>query len=419
MRSTALGLCIPVLLFATTILPLHAQPIVQPSGPLAALEGELTLNRALQMATQKSAVIAGASNELNAVKGAAVQAGLRPNPVLSTELEDTPKGTRKTTVLLGIPLEIHGERESRVLAAQTAVDAADADLGSTRSDVVATVMQAFFELVIAQERLALAQGSAQVAQRATEATAKHVSAGRISPVDETRARVAQATSELEVNEAASELESLRYALAATWGSSTPGFSTVRANVSELPRDIPSDVLEKRIARAPLLVAARAELARRKALRDVEGRRRYANPTLSIGAKRDQELARTELVVGLSIPLPLFDRNQGNLQEASSRVDKAQSAFEATEVRVNAELRRAAAKLKAARTSAQTFTLEILRGAENAYRSTTRGFEAGKFSFLDVLDAQRTFFQARSQYLTVVASAYTARATIDRLLGAEY
>lgn len=49
-------------------------------------------------------------------------------------------------------------------------------------------------------------------------------------------------------------------------------------------------------------------------------------------------------------------------------------------------------------------------------AATRGFEAGKFNFLDVLDAQRTWFQARIRYLGVVASAYQAATTIDRILG---
>ena len=59
---------------------------------------------------------------------------------------------------------------------------------------------------------------------------------------------------------------------------------------------------------------------------------------------------------------------------------------------------------------------ILPAAQQAYDAATRGFEAGKFSFLEVLDSQRTLFQARARYLDQLANAYQAAATIDRILG---
>lgn len=61
--------------------------------------------------------------------------------------------------------------------------------------------------------------------------------------------------------------------------------------------------------------------------------------------------------------------------------------------------------------------EVLPGAESTYLAASRGFELGKFSFLEVLDAQRTLFQSKNQYLLAVAESYRASAEIDRLVGA--
>jgi cobalt-zinc-cadmium efflux system outer membrane protein len=122
------------------------------------------------------------------------------------------------------------------------------------------------------------------------------------------------------------------------------------------------------------------------------------------------------VVGVTVPLPLFDRNEGRLQAALSRADKAEDDYRATRIRLVGEARQAASQLALARNSAETLKTTILPAAQQAHDAATRGFEAGKFGFLDVLDAQRSLLQARVRYLGVVASAYHAAATLDRLLG---
>ncbi|MFX9131451.1 TolC family protein, partial [Acinetobacter baumannii] len=91
----------------------------------------------------------------------------------------------------------------------------------------------------------------------------------------------------------------------------------------------------------------------------------------------------------------FDRNQGNLQEALSRTEKARDEYTATEIRLGNELAQAHERVLAARQEAELLRQDILPGAQSAYDAATTGFELGKFSFLDVLDAQRTLFQAKS------------------------
>jgi cobalt-zinc-cadmium efflux system outer membrane protein len=71
----------------------------------------------------------------------------------------------------------------------------------------------------------------------------------------------------------------------------------------------------------------------------------------------------------------------------------------------------------ARQEASALQKEILPGAQSAYDAAATGFEFGKFSFLDVLDAQRTLLQAKSQYLGALSEAHRAAAEIDRILGA--
>jgi len=171
-----------------------------------------------------------------------------------------------------------------------------------------------------------------------------------------------------------------------------------------------------VDRSPALQASRLEVDSRQAIVDVERSKAAPDLVLNVGAKRDNGLGLTQAVVGVSIPLPLFDRNQGATYEASKRAEKARDDYEAARVQWTADLTRAATQLSSARASLQVLRDTVLPAARQAYDASTTGFEAGKFGFLDAIDAQRAFLQARARYLNTLAAAYQAATTIDRLLG---
>ena len=116
--------------------------------------GPLSLEAALDLALTANPELSAATNELRAVEGAVIQAGLRPNPDISTSVEDTQnRATRSTTVQLGQRLELGGKRAARVAIAERGREVADADLAARRLEVRAAVVGAFFDVLVAQERL--------------------------------------------------------------------------------------------------------------------------------------------------------------------------------------------------------------------------------------------------------------------------
>ena len=214
----------------------------------------------------------------------------------------------------------------------------------------------------------------------------------------------------------SELSIARKRLAATWGSPSPRFERVEGAVETLPTLPSLEELNTRLANAPSLLRAQLEVNRRKALAQVERTRRIPDVTVSLGTKRNEELGRNQAIFGISIPIPVFDRNQGNLLEALRRTDKARDELTATEVRLGSELAQAHERLNAVRQEVDALQNDILPGAQSAYDAATKGFELGKFSFLEVLDAQRTLLQAKSQYLRTLTEGHRAAAEIERVLG---
>ncbi|MDR3378989.1 TolC family protein [Cupriavidus basilensis] len=397
---------------ATTPFPAAqaAQQIPEPAGTL-------TLDDALALAAGRNFTLSAAGHELDAAEGGIMQARTIPNPEVAVLFEDNRRDTRTTTAQVNLPIELGGKRAARIGAAQKARELAQSQLGATRTDLRAAVVGGFFAVVIAQERVKLARGSAEIAAKGAQAAIRRVAAGKIAPLEESKARVEQANAELEVADAEAALALARQSLAGLWGSSEARFQVAAGNLDTLPARPDGASLAQALDSAPELASQRLELERRQAIIGVERSRQYPDLTVSLGSKRDNGSDRgTMPVLGVSLPLPLFDRNQGNLYTALRQADKAADEYRATQVRLANELQQATRQLSVSRTSADSLKDTVLPAAQQAYEAATRGFEAGKFNFLDVLDAQRTWFQARIRYLGVVANAYQAATTIDRILG---
>ncbi|WP_431111642.1 TolC family protein [Variovorax paradoxus] len=404
-----------------------SQPLLQQQAAARTVEpaGPLDLRSALALAQHFNPGLSSASREHEAADAAVLQAGAWPNPVLEAQVEDLRRDNRTTTLLLSQSIELGGKRAARVTAAERARDQAASALLARRAELRASAITLFFEVLVAQERLRLAQDSVALAQTATRAAANRVAAGKVAPLEETRSRVAEAGIQVELQQAEGALRSARRQLTALWGNPVPRFTQAEGAVDRLPQVEPAQDVEKRLAAAPVLRQARLEVERRQALSQLEQARRVPDVTVSLGAKRvpaDEGMGstsgRNQVVVGVSVPLPIFDTNRGNVAEALSREEKARDDLAAAELQLGADAAQAAERLRSARATAQTLQRDALPGAEAAHKAATKGFELGKFSFLEALDAQRTLFQVRNQYLLAVADAHRAASELDKLLGTE-
>lgn len=375
----------------------------------------LTLSEAISLALSKNAELSVIRREWEATRGAVIQAGVRPNPELSVQQEDFRRGMQTTTVQITQPFELGGKRAARTAVALRMRDQAAADVEQSRADIRALVVTSFYETLVAQERLRLAQESLQLAAGGADATSKRVQAGKISPVEETRARVAQAAAQAELAQAEGRLRSASQRLFSLWGETRPAVMTIVSPL-ELPGEgLPDEVVFARMSESPVLKRARLELDRAQAALELERARRVVDVGVSFGAKRTQETGVTAAVVGISVPIPLFDRNQGNIAEALSREEKARDELTATELRLSAEIAQLREQLRSARAEAFTLQRDAVPGAKSAYAAASQGFQLGKFSYLEALDAQRTLVATQSQYLRALLDTYRAAAELERLL----
>ena len=388
-----------------------------PQSAAAAAAEPLSLPKAIELALEGNPEVAAAKRQWEATEGQVLQGRSRPNPELAYSLEDTRSKTRTQSWQLNLPVELGGKRAARTKAAEKTREQAQAQLAELQATVRANVAAAYFDVLTAQERLVLARDSAALAKSSTDTVSKRVAAGKVSPVEESKARVAEAGVRVELAQAASEQRNALSRLFALLGRIDAPYTVLEGKAENLP-SVPSLVdLQPLIASSPGVVLARIEVDRREALTALELSKRVPDVTVSVGMQRSNETQRNVLLFGVSVPLPVFDRNQGNLLEALKLEDKARDELQAATVRLHSEVAQARERLSTITAEVQSLQQEVLPGAKSAYDAATIGFENGKFNFLEVLDAQRTYFTAKSQYLKALGEAHRAAADIDRLLGA--
>ncbi|OWY32948.1 TolC family protein [Herbaspirillum aquaticum] len=394
-----------------SIAPVTASALDKETGPLS-------LPAAISLALEQNKTLAAARKEIEAADATLLQAGARPNPEFSALIEDTRKSSRTTTYQINQPIELGGKRSARIEAAQRARDMAVLDYAAKRSELRAAVVAAYYEVMVATERQRLARELLELAGTSAAMTQRRVMAGKISPVEQTKAQVARSAAQLEFNQANSELSLARQKLAMSWGATVGRQPLSDEGVESLPPLPAIAQLTEKVANGPAVRLARLEVERRRALASIETSKRTPDVSLTLGNKRDESNARNMWVVGVSVPIPVFDSNQGNELEALKRVDIARDALALTELQMQGEAAQAFERLRNAREEATALRSDIVPAAQSAYQAARTGFELGKFGYLDVLDAQRTYFQAKAQYWKALSAAFQAAADLDRLAGTE-
>lgn len=395
----------------------------EPDAPPTELTGDITLRQAIAAALVGSPDLAAFSAEIRAREARALQAGLVPNPALRTEVEDFAGTGRRsafkvaqTTIGLAQLVELGGKRAKRRQLATLDRDLAGWDYEARRATVLAEVTRAFVATLSAQERLRLADELIGVAAKSVEAVGAQVRAGAVSPLEQERAAVALARTRLERVQLEHELTTARAALSATWGDGRAVFSAVRGDLTNVAVPAPEAALLEHIDRNPDLARWATELEQRQAALHLEEARRIPDVTIGFGGRRYNEDETNAAVMEFSVPLPLFDRNQGGIGEARERLAKGRAERAAAEVSVRSALTRAYQELHAAFDQVTTLRNQVIPRATSVFQGAQDAYARGLFRYLEVLDAQRTLFEVRNQYLLALAAYHSARADVERLSG---
>lgn len=361
----------------------------------AAYAEPVSVAKALAQAADQSPRVAEAKAKADAAEARARQAGVSPNPELSLEVENFAgtgafQGLRstETTLALSQRLELGGKRSARVGVAKAERDFAFLGYKAAIADLERDIRIAHADLRAAEDRAMLARNNVEGAQELARTAAILVDAGRDPPLRQLRAEAVLAEANAEQARTFSELLTARRLLADLIGSSDPDLSATETELGAAPANLPpdTDALDEQLKIAERDAAqARIKAAKADAVPDI---------TASGGVRRFGEGRETALVAQVSIPIPIRDRNRGNIQAAQSNGIAAESALAQTRRDANRARYDARLLLGAAEARYEALAGPGIGQAEEALRLARIGYNAGKFSLLELLDAQAALTTAK-------------------------
>ena len=403
----------------------HSQGAGDADGPTPDSVTALTLSAASELALSRNPKLKAGGAAIRAAAARAQQAGVLPNPEIEAEIEDVGLSGEERgldasiyTVRAAQTFETGGKRAKRRRAASLEVLLANWDLEAERLDLLAEVRSRFIDLLAAQERVRVVTASHELGRKVRDTAAERVRSGKVSPLELTKADVELAGRRVELQRAERELAAARIALAALWNA--PLTEAVRLRAEGDLRRVPAlpefAELEARLDGTPEMARWETEEQLAQAAVIQEKAARIPDVTVSAGLAHERESGHEVVEFAVSLPLPFFDRNRGNIRAALAEQERIREDQRAVAIALRAELAEQWQELQAAREEATSIEDEMLPGARRAFAAAEEAYRSGKLEYLDVLDAQQTLVEAEMQHLEALSSLHQTVAVIERLVG---
>ena len=394
--------------------------LTAPTQRLGAQETRLTLEQALGLFASNNIDLRTARARAAEASGLAAQARAFPNPSITATHEPLSRtGATYSESYLNLTqrLELPGKRGARSEAGDRIRAAALARLRADSVRLAFEVKRAYLQAAFGGERVALAERVAAIFRSANAAAVARFEEGDVSHYDVRRIAVERARYENLTSDASLESAAATRTLAQLI---SPREASVRLALDPLPASLPPEMTAELIVsasaalRAELIAAsadtdavrAQARLARAERLPDVTATGGYKRQSDGFGGA----------FLGLSIPLPLFDRNGGAIQAADARANAADERLALTRRQVEDDLRRAAEAYESLRTRAVLLSDPAVDEAADLLGVARIAYDAGEMELVQLLDAAEALYLARTAEERLKADLWIAYYDLERALG---
>lgn len=405
-------------------MPAWAQPAPPPM--LQNPTGIVTLADVVRLALEQSPDLAAFDWGRRAADARQVQSGRRINPVADVMLDDVAGSGRgsgsadavqpQLTIQLSQLVELGAKRAARQALAAGGQTVANLDYEAARLDVLSRATAAFVAVLASQESVAQTAAGLELARQVQQTAAARVAAGVVSPIEETRADVLVSSAQVEADRARRLLDARRRQLSAVWGHAAPVFDRVTGDLAVLPPLPAIDTLAAALAATPDLARWTAEVERRQAALAIARGAATPDLTISAGYRRFTSIGSQAMVVGVSVPIPFFDRNGDGIRAADADIARARAEADAALLHLQSRLAEAHRAFASAVDEAATVRTHIVPAAQSVFDAVREGYQLGRFGLMDVLDAQRTLATANTDLLAALTAAHQAAVVIERLIG---
>jgi len=352
------------------------------------------------------------------------QAAKRPNPIASIQVDGVNGINRshnncndqEISYSLTQLIELGGKRRARRQEATFETSLANYEIESIKLNLLRDVTIAFVEVAAAQEYLKLADEQRKIAEEVLSATTIKVQGGKISLLQQKKAELNRVTTALAFSKAKRRLDVAKKKLAILWGCSEPDFENVSFSFFEI-QDLEElchlislqnqnlEVLKSEI----LIAAAHGALA-------VENAQRIPDLQVTAGYTTCNDNGGEGVLLGVSMPIPIFDRNQGNIRRAKAQLNQAYHKKEDMLLQQKIALEEVYEQFYTAYKESLAYRESLIPSAKHAFAASKDEYMQGKNDYLELLDAQRTLFDVQLQYIDILEDYHRKKAEVDRLVG---
>jgi cobalt-zinc-cadmium efflux system outer membrane protein len=385
----------------------------------------LRLDDAIMRASLQAPVIQIAAWEIANKENDTVTAGLRPNPSFNLDIGPGGDGAcannnncsaGSVSYSIEQEFELGGKRCARVAAADGLEQVSFFDYQIAIRNVQFNVISAYLKVYAIQLKLCLAEEHRRIAENVQEVVSAKVSAGKLPSLQESKAKVAVAATKIHAARTKRQYENAKKQLAVLMGSVDVDFECVDYLFYQVREPIAFETIASRLIEHPSVIKKDAEidagysaisLARANAVPDL---------TVEAGVKQDSwkgdEFA---FFINFSIPIPISDRNQGNIAKAYSQIYQTEYQRQQLLLDLESQLHSDYQDMTSAYDVIIDYKDQVLVEAMDAFEQIQTRFEQGKHDYLEVLDTQRSMFTAQEQYVDYLLEYHLKQAELKRLV----
>jgi len=386
------------------------------------LSGTYSLDDIVALAVERSPAMAGAEGFIKQSHGQQIAAGAYPNPSISGtagrgSIRDPSTNTRITerTVTVEQPLEWTGKRQARQDAANAGAAGASAALAEARLTLIADVKVAFYQLLFAQRDADMTAQNVTMVEEVQRTVKARVAAGEATSFDSMKAGVEVQKAQKEVARAQNTLVVAKTRLNTLTAGALGKQFAIQGDFQSTRQALDLDRLAaKGLEQHPTL--QRLGKLAEQAGHTVQYERASRVPNLSVQGSYHREAGDESLTAGLTVPLPLWYRRQGEIETALGAQHRADAERRQAQQELAQAITQHTQEVRTAQDQLQVFETGLLKQAEQTLTVARTSFRQGAASLLDVLDAQRVYRQTLLEYAQVRADLSIALVRLERAVG---
>jgi cobalt-zinc-cadmium efflux system outer membrane protein len=318
------------------------------------------------------------------------------------------------SVSLSSVLELGQKQDARVALANSDLSHSRAQRQIQALATLTDVTRSYIQVLAAQERVALANTSHELAQKVLTLVKKRAQAGAAPPAEVLRAKAAAIQSKLNVTLQQQQLNYLKVALAAHWGSDQANFTNVAGDLYDFGGDTSFSELITRLEQSPAMQVFASQEQMYNAQLKVAQAQSSGDLSWSLGVKQFEQSNSEALMAAISIPLFSGARNRGAMQTAHANLKATGADKKAARLQLHTRLLQAFSNRQQAKHTANTLRQTVVPTLTQALTETRKAYQQGRYGYGEYLGAQKDLINAHAALIDAAANALNYAALIEQL-----